>query len=464
MAEAVVVKKDWWSAFAAYLTPRMLVILAMGFASGLPLLLTLSTLTYWLSKVGVDKTTIGLFALVGTPYTFKFLWSPFMDQTPIPILTRLLGRRRSWLLVTQALLAVAIFAMGLTDPAIDPLRTAIAALVVAFLSASQDIVIDAYRIDILPTDEQGHGAAATQVGYRIGLLLAGAGALALSDYVSWPIVFAVLSAAMAVAMIVTLLAPEPKAPPPRAKRDYVEWVKEAFLDPFIDFMKHRGWILILVFVLFYKFGDALGGFMANPFYIEMGFTGVEIGSISKVWGLWMSAVGAVIGGLAVARWGVFQALLIGGILQAVTNLAFSYVAIVNGDFGACAQAALAADAKAIVSDLCAMHRHDLSSLAIAITADNVAGGAAGAALVAYLSGLCNVAYTATQYALLTSFMALGRTWLSAGSGWLADHVDWVSFWALTTVFAAPGLVLLMVMMRYYPLRPVIRPADQAAIE
>jgi PAT family beta-lactamase induction signal transducer AmpG len=166
----------------------------------------------------------------------------------------------------------------------------------------------------------------------------------------------------------------------------------------------------------------------------------------------------------VARWGVFQALLIGGILQAVTNLAFSYVAIVNGDFGACAQAALAADAKAIVSDLCAMHRHDLSSLAIAITADNVAGGAAGAALVAYLSGLCNVAYTATQYALLTSFMALGRTWLSAGSGWLADHVDWVSFWALTTVFAAPGLVLLMVMMRYYPLRPVIRPADQAAIE
>src|SRR5688572_3564829 len=262
MSEAVVVKKDWWSAFAAYLTPRMLVILAMGFASGLPLLLTLSTLTYWLSKVGVDKTTIGLFALVGTPYTFKFLWSPFMDQTPIPILTRLLGRRRSWLLVTQALLAVAIFAMGLTDPAIDPLRTAIAALVVAFLSASQDIVIDAYRIDILPTDEQGHGAAATQVGYRIGLLLAGAGALALSDYVSWPIVFAVLSAAMAVAMIVTLLAPEPKAPPPRAKRDYVEWVKEAFLDPFIDFMKHRGWILILVFVLFYKFGDALGGFMA----------------------------------------------------------------------------------------------------------------------------------------------------------------------------------------------------------
>jgi PAT family beta-lactamase induction signal transducer AmpG len=462
MAEATAVKKDWRSAFGAYLTPRMLVILAMGFASGLPLLLTLSTLTYWLSKVGVDKTTIGLFALVGTPYTFKFLWSPIMDHAPVPILTRLLGRRRSWLVLTQALLAIAIFAMGLTDPATDPWRTAVAALVVAFLSASQDIVVDAYRIDILPTDEQGHGAAATQVGYRVGLLLAGAGALAMSDFVPWPTVFAVLSGAMVVAMIVTLLAPEPKAPPAKVRASYLDWVKEAFLDPFIDFMKHRGWALILLFVLFYKFGDALGGFMANPFYVEMGFTGLEIGSISKVWGLWMSAVGAILGGVAVARWGVFQALLIGGVLQAVTNLTFSYVAIVNGDYGACATAALKADAQAVVSQICAMHPHDLPSLVIAITADNIAGGAAGAALVAYLSGLCNVAYTATQYALLTSFMALGRTWLSAGSGWLADHMDWGSFWAVTMVLAIPGLILLMIMMRYYPLQPVIRPADQAA--
>jgi MFS transporter, PAT family, beta-lactamase induction signal transducer AmpG len=451
MAQTVVAKrKDWWSAIAPYLTPRMLVILAMGFASGLPLLLTLSTLTYWLSKVGVDKTTIGLFALVGTPYTFKFLWSPIMDHAPLPVLTRLLGRRRSWLLLTQALLAVAIFAMGLTDPAGNPVRTAIAALVVAFLSASQDIVIDAYRIDLLPTEQQGHGAGATQVGYRIGILLAGAGALALSDYVSWPAVFTMLAGAMVAAMVVTLLAPEPKAPPPREKRDYVEWVKEAFIDPFADFMRRRGWVLILVFVLFYKFGDALGGFMANPFYNEMGFTGVEIGSISKIWGVWMSALGAVIGGISVARWGIFRALLIGGILQAVTNLTFSYVAMTNADYGACAQAALAADPKAIVSDLCAMHRHDIASLAIAITADNIAGGAAGAALVAYLSSLCNVAYTATQYALLTSFMALGRTWLSAGSGWLADHMDWASFWALTMLLAVPGLLLLWLMMRRYP--------------
>lgn len=456
MAEAVAVKKDWWSAVAGYFTPRMLIILAMGFASGLPLLLTLSTLSYWLSKVGVDKTTIGLFALVGTPYTFKFLWSPIMDQVPLPVLTRLLGRRRSWLLLTQLLLAGAIFVMGLIDPAVDPWLTALAALVVAFLSASQDIVIDAYRIDLLPLEEQGQGAGATQTGYRFGLLLAGAGALALSDYFSWPFVFGVLSASMLASAVVTLLAPEPKAPPPQAKRDYAQWVKEAVIDPFADFMSRKGWAVILAFVLFYKFGDALGGTMANPFYREMGYSGTEIAAISKVWGVWMTVVGALVGGVAVAKWGVFRALLIGGILQAVTNFAFAYVALKGTDFGACAAEAWAVDAKAAVDVLCAAYPHDLVALAIAITADNIAGGAAGAALVAYLSGLCNVAFTATQYALLTSFMAQGRTWLSSGSGWLADNTDWATFWSLTAFLAIPGLLLLLWIMRLYPGGAVIQ--------
>ncbi|MGH6892314.1 MAG: AmpG family muropeptide MFS transporter [Dongiaceae bacterium] len=450
MAEAIVVKKDWWSAVAAYLTPRMLVILAMGFASGLPLLLTLSTLSYWLSKVGVDKTTIGLFALVGTPYTFKFLWSPIMDQVALPVLTALLGRRRSWLLLTQVLLAGAIFVMGLIDPAVDPWLTALAALVVAFLSASQDIVIDAYRIELLPLEEQGQGAGATQTGYRFGLLLAGAGALALSDYYSWSFVFGVLSAAMLASAVITLLAPEPKAQPPQPKRDYKLWVKEAVIDPFADFMSRRGWVVILAFVLFYKFGDALGGTMANPFYREMGYSGTEIAAISKVWGVWMTVVGALIGGIAVAKWGVFRALLIGGILQAVTNFAFAYVATKGNEFGACAMAAWETDPNAAVDLLCAAYPHDLVALAVAITADNVAGGAAGAALVAYLSGLCNIAFTATQYALLTSFMAQGRTWLSSGSGWLADNTDWASFWSLTAFLAIPGLLLLLWIMRLYP--------------
>jgi MFS transporter, PAT family, beta-lactamase induction signal transducer AmpG len=417
--------RAWWTSLAAYFTPRMLIILAMGFASGLPLLLTLSTLSYWLSKVGVDKTTIGLFALVGTPYTFKFLWSPIMDQLRLPVLTARFGRRRSWLLLTQILLAIAIFLMGLTDPATAPARTALMALVVAFLSASQDIVIDAYRIEILPESQQGQGAAVTQTGYRFGLLLAGAGALALSDFVSWPIVFDVLAAAMLVAAIVTLLAPEPETRVPPPPRDYAQWVKDAVIAPFAEFMARRGWVVILLFVLFYKFGDALGGTMANPFYVEMGFTGSEVAAVSKLWGVWMTVVGALIGGLAVARWGVFRALLIGGVLQALTNFAFAYVAVKG---------------------------HDLPALTLAITADNIAGGAAGAALVAYLSSLCNIAYTATQYALLTSFMAQGRTWLSSGSGWLADNTDWVTFWSLTAFLAVPGLLLLLGIMQLYPNR------------
>lgn len=463
MAEAIVAKKDWWSAVASYFTPRMLIILVMGFASGLPLLLTLSTLSYWLSKVGVDKTTIGLFALVGTPYTFKFLWSPIMDQIPLPVLTRLLGRRKSWLLLTQVLLVIAILFMGQTDPIVDPWMTALAALIVASLSASQDIVIDAYRIELLPDSEQGQGAAATQVGYRFGLLLAGAGAVGLSDFVSWPVIFGVLAAAMVASAVITLFVPEPKvAVGITERRDYPQWVKESVIDPFADFMSRKGWIVILLFVLLYKFGDALGGTMANPFYVEMGYTGLEVASISKVWGIWMTILGAVIGGVAVARWGVFRALLIGGILQAVTNLAFTYVAMVNGDYGACAQAALAANADAVVSEVCGMHRHDLSALAIAITADNLAGGAAGAALVAYLSGLCNIAFTATQYALLTSFMAQGRTWLSSGSGWLADNTDWATFWTSTMFLAIPGLLLLLWIMKLYPEGARISRRDPAA--
>ena len=456
MPEAVAVKKGWWPAIAAYLTPRMLIIMAMGFASGLPLLLTLSTLSYWLSRLGVDKTTIGLFALVGTPYTFKFLWSPIMDQMPLPVLTRLLGRRRSWLLLTQVLLAIAIFMMGQVDPAVDPWLTALAAVIIAFLSASQDIVIDAYRIEYLPQDEQGHGAAATQVGYRFGLLLAGAGAIGLSDFYSWPLVFGVLSAAMAAAAVLTLFVPEPKVAVVHGKRDYVQWVKESVIDPFADFMSRTGWVVILLFVLFYKFGDALGGTMANPFYVEMGYSGLEIASLSKVWGIWMTIVGALIGGIAVARWGVFRALLMGGILQAVTNFAFAYVAIRGTEYGLCAREALAADANAVVGTVCSAYAHDLPALAIAISADNIAGGAAGAALVAYLSGLCNVAFTATQYALLTSFMAQGRTWLSSGSGWLADQTDWFTFWSLTAFLAVPGLLLLLWIMRLYPSGAIIQ--------
>ena len=433
-------RQGWLQSLAIYLRPRLLLVLAQGLASGMPLLLTLSTLSYWLAKVGVDKTTIGLFALTGTPYTFKFLWSPVIDQLPLPLLGRWLGRRRAWLLVIQLLLAAAIFAMGQTDPAVAPIATALAATVVAFLSASQDIVIDAYRIEILRDEEQGAGAGATQTGYRLGLLLAGAGALALSDFFSWAWVFTGLAVAMLFCAAVTLFAPrapEPQAfhaPEPQAfhdpelqtppvRRDYRVWVQEAVVAPLSDFAGRRGWGVILVFILFYKFGDAIGGIMANPFYAAMGFTGSEIAIVSKLWGVWMTVLGGLVGGVLVARIGIFRALMIGGVLQALTN------------FGYC---------------VVAWRGHDLMALTLAITIDNLAGGAAGAAMVAYLSRLTNIAFTATQYALLTSFMAYGRTVMSAGGGWLADRMDWASFFALTAGLAIPGLLLLVWLIKLYP--------------
>ncbi len=419
-------KRSWRETLAVYLDRRMLVILLMGFSSGLPLLLTLSTLSYWLAKLGVDKTAIGLFALVGIPYSFKFVWAPIIDRLRVPLLTRLLGRRRAWALVAQAALVIAILAMGMTDPAVDAWWTAAAALAVAFFSATQDIVIDAYRIEILTEDEQGAGAAATQAGYRLGLILAGAGAIALSDFIGWPVIFVLLAAAVGIGMVAVLLAPEPKPPADwtAGKREPIETrLRHAVVDPFAEFMRRRGWLVILAFVLLYKFGDAIGGVMANPFYVELGFTGVEIASISKVFGVIMTLAGTAAGGLMVARYGLFRALVVGGVLQAAANLLYAVLAGIGPD---------------------------IAWLAVVIGADNFAGGIGSAAFVAYLSSLCNVAFTGTQYALLTSFMAAGRTMLSSGAGWLATVLGWPAFFVATTFLAVPGLVLLVWLARLYP--------------
>lgn len=452
MAESTVSKrKSWGAALAVYLERRQFIILVMGFSSGLPLLLTLSTLSYWLSKSGIDKTTIGLFALAGTPYTFKFFWSPIIDQAPLPILTRLLGRRRSWLFVIQLMLAAAIFALGLTDPAVNAEATAAAVLAVAFFSASQDIVIDAYRIEILTAEEQGAGAGTTGVGYRIGLLVAGAGAVALSDFIPWSMIFAILAAAIGLCAIFTVFIPEPKRyqslvatpaghaehlPTPEIDLDfYRAWLRRSVVEPFADFASRPGWLVILVFILLYKFADAFGGTMSTPFYKELNFTGVEIAAVTKVWGLIAIMIGGIFGGVVVARIGVFRALMIGGILQALTHLLFSVLALEG---------------------------HSLLWLSIAVSADNFVGGITAAAFVAYLSDLCNLAYTATQYALLTSFMAYGRTLMSSGSGWLADHMSWPAFWASTSLMAIPGLLFLYWITRIYPDEKHMVPAAAAA--
>jgi MFS transporter, PAT family, beta-lactamase induction signal transducer AmpG len=418
-------RRSWREAAAVYLDRRMALIFAMGFSSGLPLLLTLGTLGWWLREVGIELKTIGLFALVGLPYSFKFLWAPAMDHAPFPVLTRLLGRRRGWALAMQLGLAASIVGLGFSEPASAPVATAVWAIAVAFFSASQDVVIDAWRIEILEPHEQGAGAAATQLGYRIGMLAAGAGAFALAELVSWPTVYLVMGALVGVGVAAVLLAPEPAAPPPEpgaggAASPIAERLRSAVVEPLRDFVGRRGWLAILLLALLYKFGDAISGQMTSPFYFDLAFSKLEVASVTKVWSIVATMAGITAGGALVAGIGTFRALLLGGVLQAATNLLFSVLALMG---------------------------HSLPMLAVAVGADSFTGGLASAAFVAYLSGLCSARFTATQYALLTSLMAGGRTVLSAGSGWLAEQLGWAAFFALTAALAIPGLLLLLWLMR-----------------
>jgi PAT family beta-lactamase induction signal transducer AmpG len=394
---------------------RMAAILAMGFSSGLPLALTGATLSIWLKEDGVSLTAIGLFAQVGLAYNLKFLWAPVLDRVSLPWLTPWLGRRRSWALVIQVLLALAILAMGHSDPAVDPWRTALVAAIVAFFSASQDIVIDAFRVELLEDREQGAGAAATQVGYRVGMLASGAGALYLASAFGWRGAYMAMAGLVVIGMAAVLLIHEPNAPRPLREN----WLRAAVVEPFADFMTRHDWAAILLFVVLFKTGDAVAGWMSGPFYISLGFSKVEIASISKVFGLVASMAGVILGGWLVLRAGIMRALLIGGVLQALSNLAY-------------------------LAQLWA--GHDIGMLAVTIATENVTGGIGSAAFVAYLSRLCNPAFTATQYALLSALAAVSRTFIASGGGWLADRLGWASFFTASTFFCAPGLMLLVFLM------------------
>jgi PAT family beta-lactamase induction signal transducer AmpG len=419
-------RRSWREALAVYGDRRLLLILAMGFASGLPLLLTGGTLFYWLRKLGLDLTTIGLFSSVGLPYSLKFLWAPVVDHVPIPGLTAALGRRRSWALLAQLGAIGAIVALGATDPAQHAFATAAAAFAVAFFSATQDIAIDAYRIEILAPEEQGQGSSATQLGYRFGLLASGAGALALADFVPWSTVFLGMAALMGVGVAAVLMAAEPPRPEEPAgsagtgAARIAERLRVAVVEPVADFLRRRGWAAIFALAVLYKFGDAIGGAMSNPFYEDLGFSGVEIGGITKVWGLVATLAGIAAGGALVARLGMLRALLVGGALQAVTNLLFSLLALAG---------------------------HSLPMLGVAIGADSFTGGLGSAAIVAYLSSLCRARFTATQFALLTSLSAVGRTVVATASGWLAEELGWAAFFAATAALAIPGLLLVLWLRR-----------------
>ena len=420
----------WLSSLAVYREPRLIAVLLMGFSSGLPLALTAATLSFWLAEIGVSLTTIGFFSLVGISYNLKFLWSPLVDRLPIPLVTARFGRRRGWAMAIQIPLAVAILALGLTDPRVDPAMTALAAVLVAFLSASQDIVIDAYRIELLPPEEQGAGAAATQWGYRFGMLAAGAGALYAAAFGGWAFAYGLMAALMLIGMVTVWLTPEPGGirpleplPGTTAGQRLRAWAGRAMVAPFVDLHRRTGTGLlavILLFTILYKFGEALAGTTATPLYVSLGFAKVEVANIGKIYGLAATLAGLALGGVVVARIGVFGALLVSGVLQMLSNLMY----VVQAWAG-----------------------HDLVALALTIGVENLTNGMGSAAFVTYLSGLCSVEFTATQYALLTSLAAAGRTILSAWGGKLASLLGWTPFFLLSTVLCIPALLLLLWIMR-----------------
>ena len=416
---------QWSRSLAAYSDRRVLLILPLGFASGLPLLLTFSTLSAWLAIAGVSRAAIGAFALVGTPYALKFLWAPLIDRLPPPLP---LGRRRGWGLTIQIALVAAMLALGSCDPKGNLATMAALALLVAFLSASQDIVIDAWRVEILTIEQQGPGAGMIQTGYRIAMLVAGAGALMIAASAGWFAAYATMAALLTLAMLVFLLGPEPALPPEpedhgraRGWDALREWLATAVVGPFADFMRRPKWLAIIIFVVGYKLGEAMAGVMAMPLYIALGFSLVEIAAISKLVGFFATVVGALAGGLVAVRLGIVRALILCGVLQSAGNL-FYVLQAVGG--------------------------HRLDYLALCVAAENVTGAMAGAVLVAYLSSLCSPAFTATQYALLSSLAAVGRTLFASSGGILAERLGWVPFFLLTTVATLPALLLLVWIARH----------------
>jgi len=408
--------RSWLASLRVYGDRRMLAILLMGFSSGLPLALTASTLAIWLKEAGISLTAIGLFAEVGLAYNLKFLWAPAMDRMRLPLIGRL-GRRRGWAVTIQLALAAALLVMAARDPASDPWSVALIAAVVAFLSASQDIVIDAYRVELLAEREQGAGAAVTQIGYRFGMIASGAGALYLASYFGWFWSYVGMAALMLVGVATVLMTREPHLVALPARDG---WFFEAVVEPFAEFTSRRAWLLVLIFVVLYKFGDALAGIMSNPFYVTLGFRLVDIANVAKVFGTAASIAGVFLGGGAVYRLGLMPALLICGTLQALSNLMY-VVQLWAGP--------------------------DPAMLALTIATENVTGGMASAAFVAYLSRLCHPAFTATQYALLSALAATGRTVLAAAGGFLADRLGWQPFFLLATAACAPALLLLLYLMR-----------------
>jgi len=423
MAEAPT--HSWLRSFTVYFDRRLMLILAQGFASGLPFLLTAATLSAWMSQAGVSKTLIGFMSWASSVYALKFLWSPVVDQIRLPVLANLFGHRRAWMLLSQAFCIIGMIGLGHSDPASNLAMTAFWVVVLASASATQDIVIDAYRIEYLTQEQSGAGAAMTTMGYRIGVLAAGGGALIIAGSYGFTVSYTVMAGLMAIGIITTFLSPEPARPPQREKQTYKAWVATAVMKPLTEFLGRPGAVGILAFIMLYKYGDALWASMANPFYLELGFSLAQVGVVVKSYGVLMTILGSFLGGALVARYGIHRTLLWGGLAMGLSNLLLAALAKIGPS---------------------------VPALSIVISIENFANGIGNVAFIAFMSSLCNLAFTATQYALMTSFMAFTRTILASGGGWLADQLDWVTFFVATTFAAIPGLALLFWMMRRFPER------------
>lgn len=422
-------RSSWAAAATVYLQPRVLIVLFLGFSSGLPLALSGSTLLVWMRESGVDLGTIGLFALVGTPYTIKFAWAPLIDALNVPVLTRLLGRRRAWLVFSQLLLIAAILLLALTDPARSPFYVALGALLVATASATQDTVVDAFRVESLRDDEQAAGMAAFVAAYRVGMLVATAGVLflvsafedtGLPKSSAWTWGYVAMAVMVGIGMVAAILATEPERSQQalEATRDEnsARRVISAAVGAFSEFVTRKDAWAVLAFVILFKFTDAFSGTMTAPFVIDLGYTRNDYAAIVKGVGLGATLIGGFAGGFVARAWSLPACLWFAGIIQALSNLAFAWLATTATSQWA---------------------------LAVAISAENFTGAIGTVIFVAYLSALCNnPLHTATQYALLAALSAVGRTYLSSTAGFVAQSTGWPLFFGISVLVAIPSLILL----------------------
>ncbi|MEY2947277.1 MAG: hypothetical protein RL084_674 [Pseudomonadota bacterium] len=427
---------SWLASWRIYLQPASLRMLLLGFAAGLPLLLVLGTLSFRLREAGIDRSTIGYLSWVGLAYGFKWVWAPLVDRLPIPFFTHRLGRRRSWLLLSQSMVMLGLVGMAISDPSQTLGPVVWCALLVAFGSATQDIALDAFRIESADPTQQAALAASYQTGYRLAMIWAGAGVLWVAAWVqgdnaagyvhaAWQAAYLVMAASMLVGCITVVMSkePVPAALPPA--RNVKEWLQGALIAPFADFLKRYKWqaVLILSLIAVYRISDVVMGIMANPFYVDMGYTKAEVATVTKVYGVLMTLLGAFIGGVMALRWGVMRILMLGAVLSALSNLLFAWLST---------------------------YGHDVNALIAVVSADNLASGIASAAFIAYLSSLTNVQYSATQYALLSSMMLLLPKFIAGFSGDYVNAHGYADFFTATAWLGLPVLVLVGLAWHFQP--------------